>query len=613
MRSLRTQLLASHLALLVLVGVVLSGAVVSFFLLRNSIDRVLEVNFPTVLALQEIESALADQRVAFTMLESGEKVEGPKLFTASEKALEASIGKLESLVTGSTETALYRQLTSRFDRHQEIAEPIVEEYVAGASINLVKRIAEEVEPSLILMRESAQALARENQSQIEAQDLAAKDAALRYSYIGIAVTIGALLLATVLAYRMMNLALKPLAILARHAEHLATGDLEKKIEMPRRDEIGELADSFNQMTASLAELKRSQVRRLDRAERMTAAAIEAIYDPVIVVDAKARILDLNPAARRLYGGVSRSPRRHVSEQIVDARIVRAIDAAVAEGRVSASEEPGELVTVPIGESMRTYRIRATPMRNEEGQLLGAVAVLEDITHLKVVDQLKTEFIGVAAHELRTPVSSLLLSVQLLEEGAAGELTASQRKLVSVQRQDLERLQKLTSDLLDVTRLESGTMPPRYEPVSADAIIETLVHDMGPIAEEKGVELRGHADSGLGTLNLDRSQIGRVLINLTNNAIRHTPAGGTVTVEAHRAGTMVEFSVEDTGEGIPKDYQERIFHRFVQVPGATSGGAGLGLSIAQRIVQNHGGAMVVKSEVGKGSTFSFTIPMAREEG
>jgi signal transduction histidine kinase len=207
------------------------------------------------------------------------------------------------------------------------------------------------------------------------------------------------------------------------------------------------------------------------------------------------------------------------------------------------------------------------------------------------------------------VTSLRLANELLLEGAVGELTVDQTEVVKAQAQDLSRLDKLMSDLLDVTRLEAGTSPPRFE------ILKPFELERGPVAgltaqaHAKGVELAEYVPESLPAVRADRGQIGRVLTNLISNAIRHTPPGGRIDIKASASDDDVTFRVEDTGAGIPKEYRDRIFERFVQVPGATQGGAGLGLSIAQHIVDAHGGHMAVESEEGRGSKFSFTLPLA----
>jgi len=251
------------------------------------------------------------------------------------------------------------------------------------------------------------------------------------------------------------------------------------------------------------------------------------------------------------------------------------------------------------------------MKEDDGTLLGSVVVLEDITHLRQIDRLKTEFIGVASHELRTPITSLLLSNELMAEGAAGQLSPEQMVLVDAQSQDLQRLEKLTRELLDLTRMEAGSTPPKFEMVPADQLAHGAAQSVRSQAEEKGLTLIEEIPVGLPAVRADKSQVTRVIVNLLNNGIRHTAKGGSVTVRATPKENQVTFEVADTGEGIPPEYLAKIFDRFVQVPGATQGGAGLGLSIAQRIVKAHGSVMQVRSEVGKGSTFSFSITTSEE--
>ena len=244
---------------------------------------------------------------------------------------------------------------------------------------------------------------------------------------------------------------------------------------------------------------------------------------------------------------------------------------------------------------------------DHSNLLGAVAVLEDITHLRELDRLKNEFIGVASHELRTPVTSLQLSVQLMAEEAVGPLNSAQKEIVAAQSEDLERLVRMMRDLLDLTRLEAGVTPPRFELASPTSIMDAAVGAVRVQAEAKGVVLAINEAGRMVPIRVDTAQMTRVLINLLNNAIRHTPGGGSVTIGASIESDQMAFSVTDTGTGIPIKYQSRIFERFVQVPGATGGGAGLGLSIARNIVRAHDGEIHVESKTGKGSRFVVTLP------
>jgi signal transduction histidine kinase len=251
------------------------------------------------------------------------------------------------------------------------------------------------------------------------------------------------------------------------------------------------------------------------------------------------------------------------------------------------------------------------MRDNEKHLLGAVTLLEDITHLREIDRLKSEFIATASHELRTPLTSVQMGVHLLLEGALGELTDNQAEVLQACRQDCARLDKLMRDLLDLSKIEAGENQPQRAPVRARDLITTAVKELRPQVEAKGLELSVEATIDLPPVEADRTQIERVLNNLVINALRYTRSG-EIKISAERRDDHVAVSVSDTGSGIPSEYLARVFDKFVQVPGAQAGGAGLGLAISKSLVEAHGGQMSVQSEVGRGTTFTFTLPVAAAE-
>jgi signal transduction histidine kinase/HAMP domain-containing protein len=606
MRSLRLQLLFSHLVLVLLMGLVMGGAILAFFQIGKSIDQVLRDNFRTVLAASQFQTSLSKQDTAFGMLASGDNAAAVRQYVEASHSADQALDDIRASVTEDDETSVVAAMAVSYIRYRQLGNQIMganEMSLQPGTIQLIRRT---IRPDLDEMISKAAQVQRLNELEIREANRLAQQRAQEYFMRSMGVTVVAILLAVLLALRMVRMALTPLAILARHAERIAQGELEHQVKFPRKDEIGALADTFNEMARRLAEVRRSDVRRLQRAQQMSDAALESLYDPVLVTDAKSRIVHLNRAAEGLFGSVPPSPRRPLAEHIEDKRIVKAIGRAIRE-EFSRGDEEGSLVTIKVGESERTYRLRATPMKDQTGTLLGSVAVFEDITHLREIDRLKTEFIGVASHELRTPVTSLMLSVQLLLEGAVGDLNPEQKEIISAQQQDLERLEKLMRDLLDVTRLEAGSLPPRFELVAPDELVRSPVNGLKAVAAKKDVKLELETAQDIGKVRADRVQIGRVLTNLISNAIRHTEPGGSVTVRTRPSSEGVLFEVADTGEGIPEEYLGSIFERFVQVPGATQGGAGLGLSIATHIVQAHGGRMNVESQVGKGSVFSFTLP------
>jgi NtrC-family two-component system sensor histidine kinase KinB len=597
----------SHLAIVVVMGLVMGGAIIAFFSLGQSIDRLLQDNFQSLLGASRFKNAIAEQNSAFSLLVTGDVPGAQEVFQESERHADQALDLLRASVTDKDQADLVADMTILYRSYRGEANEIFERNLTTIQPDTAIKVTQVIRPALKDLRAAADSILSQDESQIRDANAQARSTAKAYFMQSLGATLIALLLALLLGLRQVRLALVPLAVLAKHAEKIAQGNLEHEVKVPRSDEIGALADSFNEMARRLAEVRRSEVRRLQRAQLMSDAALESLYDPIVVTDARQRVVYLNRAAIGLFGVVPLSPRKPLAEHISDRRIVKAMNAAVNDS--VDRDENAPVITVKIGDMDRHYRLRANPMRDESGHLLGSVAVLEDITHLTTIDRLKTEFIGVASHELRTPVTSLLLSAQLLLEGAVGELNEAQREVVLAQLEDLNRLEKLMRDLLDVTRLEAGSSPPRFELVTPEELVRSPVSGLRSQAAKKGVELTVDVASGLSEIRADRGQLGRVLTNLISNAIRHTPAGGKVSVSASESSNEVTFAVEDNGAGIPEEYLKLIFDRFVQVPGATQGGAGLGLSIASSIVRAHGGTMSVESKLGKGSKFSFVLPRA----
>jgi NtrC-family two-component system sensor histidine kinase KinB len=235
--------------------------------------------------------------------------------------------------------------------------------------------------------------------------------------------------------------------------------------------------------------------------------------------------------------------------------------------------------------------------------------LEDITHLSEVSRLKSEFIAAASHELRTPLTSVQMGIHLLLEGAPESLDERQRDILQVCREDTTRLDRLMRELLDLSKIESGAVTPQTAPIRPATLLNEAVNPLRLQVEAKGIRLQVDAPPDLPHVAVDRGQIERVIGNLVTNAMRATPGGGTIAVAAEARGGEVAVSVTDTGAGIPREYLSTIFEPFVQVPHAVGGGAGLGLTISRRIIEGHGGRLSVQSEPGRGSTFSFTIPLA----
>ena len=270
----------------------------------------------------------------------------------------------------------------------------------------------------------------------------------------------------------------------------------------------------------------------------------------------------------------------------------------------------------IGQMARSFNEMAARLRQAKASDLDAIAqarqvaervmLLEDVRHLHELNRLKSEFVAEASHELRTPITSLQLGINLALEHPEA-LPAREAEILGMCRDEAERLARLVRELLDLSRIESGTRTPRFVRCAAGPLVHDAVEPLRLAVAARGVSLGVDVAPDLPEVEVDRAQIERVVSNLVTNGARATRPGGRVTVTATATGDAVVVDVADTGVGFAAEHLARIFEPFAQVPGGSAGGAGLGLSISRRIIEAHGGRLTVQSMPGAGSTFTFTLP------
>jgi len=619
--SLRTKLLLGYL--IFIVALVLLGGWSAWRLreMGGVSRRIISNNYDSVVAAQEMKESLErqDSAALFALLGAHDKAiaqlrEHRARFDSNLQKAENNItelGEPQAIEAIRQDRGSYYQMFDAFMANVNATESSPPEGVKRKE-ELSERndYFTRLEPQFNKLRAECDHLLQLNQRAMLAKSEAAAGVAQLWFYRTLliaGVLVGAGLF---LAFFLANRIVEPLRQLTATTARIAGGDLNAKVEVSSRDEVGVLAAEYNRMAERIRQLRSSDMGKLLVAQQTTEAAIDSLYDPVIVTDGEGRVTKLNPAAEEIFGSEKENTGKHVGEVARDARIAGAVAEALESQRPVAGEGMSSVLPLAVDGSERAFRLRTTPMRDIGNRLLGAVTLLEDITHLREIDRLKSEFIATASHELRTPLTSVQMGVHLLLEGAAGELNDKQAEVLGACREDCERLDKLMRDLLDLSRIEAGESRPEPRAIKPHDLIIAETEELRLQVETKGLSLRVDVPLDLPVVMADRSQIERVMANLVVNAIRYTKQG-EIRIGAEPRSHYVAVSVSDTGSGIPPEYLPHIFDKFVQVPGAAAGGAGLGLAISRLIVEAHGGQISVQSELGHGSTFTFTLPVARE--
>lgn len=264
---------------------------------------------------------------------------------------------------------------------------------------------------------------------------------------------------------------------------------------------------------------------------------------------------------------------------------------------------------------RILEVRTNPVVDRGGRYLGCVSSLHDVTAEREIAVMKNEFVSMVSHELRTPLTSIKGYVDLIVDGEAGEINEIQREFLSIVQENSDRLVSLINDLLDISRIESGRVHLKIEPLDLSEVVQGVVDTFRTYADQSGIELSWHATKGLPRAAGDRDRVGQVLMNLVSNAIKYSPGGGSVRIDLRRRGERISVGVTDTGMGISAEDQKQLFSKFFRVDSTLTreiGGTGLGLSICKSVIELHGGSIGVRSKLGEGSTFWFTLPIAPQD-
>lgn len=398
------------------------------------------------------------------------------------------------------------------------------------------------------------------------------------------------------------------------AQRVANGDFSQRVHLASRDELGELANTFNQMSDRL----RDSYGRLALEKQRDEALIEAMSEGVIAIDEKARIVLINSVATELLAIPSRESDIGKIFNADSYKLNTADDKPLP-----PEQYPGHSVIREGKANNNVYalhrkddrkvllHISASPVILNE-QTVGAIVLVRDVTKEKEVDRMKTEFISLASHQLRTPLSAIKWYTEMLLSGDAGELSQDQTDFAKSIYDSSERMIELVNSLLNISRIESGRIIVDPKPTDLQELVQGIVTDLKAKTEERHQNLIISVHKDLPKINLDPRLIGQVYMNLLTNAIKYTPKGGEISVFVSKKDNEILSQVTDNGYGIPKSQHDRVFKKFFRAENIVkveTDGTGLGLYLIKAIIESSGGRIWFDSEEGKGTTFWFTIPLS----
>lgn len=538
-----------------------------------------------------------------------------KILEDNYNTLEYARQMLQALDDIAQDTAAIAAFEVHLNKQQnnitEISEKEVTDNVAALFGKLVQHPRDTLLPELIrkdlgeLMKLNMQAIMRKSNT----AKATAETATL---WIAGAGTL-CILIALTLLINLPGSIANPIRELTASIRQIAAKNYSQRVNFEAHDEFGQLAKAFNTMAKKLEEYNSSSLSKILFEKKRIETLINNMHDPVIGLDEKKRIIFANNEAVNVLGLVQEQLiGRPVQELSVTNDLMRSLAQELLKAPEEKDKAEGQAMKI-FADGKESYfekellDIAITPTGEDTEKLIGHVIVLKNVTAFKELDFAKTNFIATVSHELKTPISSIKLSLQLLENEQTGPLNPSQTQLIDSIKDDAGRLLKITGELLNMTQVESGNIQLSIRPAEPEAILQYAMETVKVQAEAKKVRFDLDLPGGKLPLVLaDHEKTAWVLTNLIANAIRYSYDNSTVYLGIAAEAGKVKFSVRDTGQGIAPQYKDKIFERYFRVPGSRKEGTGLGLAISKEFIEAQGGEISVASDFGAGSTFMVVL-------
>jgi PAS domain S-box-containing protein len=445
----------------------------------------------------------------------------------------------------------------------------------------------------------------EHKSQVASQT--AETATL---WIGVVGTL-CFLIAFVLLINLPGNIANPIRELTGSIREISEQHYHQRVHFESHGEFGELAKSFNMMAEKLEEYAGSNLAQLLMEKKRIEMLINNMHDPVIGLDESGKVLFANEEMLKITGlrkeELIGEEAQHVA---ITNDLIRMLIRDMNERQSNDRKRPPLKIYADKKESyfeQEVIGINIIPTGETASKAIGHVIMLRNVTPFKELDFAKTNFIATISHELKTPISSIKMSVQLLENSKTGSLNREQSQLLESIKEDSNRLLKITGELLDMSQVETGNIQLNMKSSSAYSILQYAMDATRTQAEQKHIRITVDAGDDIPDIHMDPEKTAWVLTNFLTNAIRYSEEHSEIILSLKKKAEGVYYSVKDFGKGIEPKYREKVFDRYFKIPGSAQSGTGLGLAISKDFIEAQGGKIGLETEQGQGSTFFFYLP------
>lgn len=604
-KTLKGKFLVVYLFLVFILVVIGSTSIVNIYVLSKNIQGLMTDNYKSINAANYMSEALEGQNLAILTYININKHEGIENFHKYGNDFNKWYQVESSNITEEGEKQLVEKINNIYVEYMALFSKLQEVSAAGGVSRTINFYDEEVYPAYINLKNIIKDMANINEkAMFHSKESVIKssqksmDAIIVISTISV---IGGFAVAWISLKKFLN----PLYTLRDNIKALKEGELDKQTKIVSEDEIGELSKEFNDMTRRLLQFEQSTLGKLLAEKNKSLAIVKSISDPILVMDIDYKILLINDAFEKLFNIEEKNIlNKYFLEVIRNGELYDYIK------NIYNIEEKVQQKIFYFNHCNKDYyyNVLVTNLKQEEDKRYGLVVLFQNITELKEIEKLKGDFIATVSHEFKTPITSIMMGASLIGDKAAGGLNKKQKEILSTITEETEKLLNLVNNLLNLYKLESKKSVFKIEECSIEAIIENSIKSFANEAIERNINLQYNIIGDNFNVRVDFDKTAWVLNNLIANALKFTNPGDEILIRSFIKENNICISVKDTGCGIPENYVEKVFEKFVQVEGTEHRGTGLGLAIAKEIVEAQGGEIWCESKIGQGSTFTFTLPL-----
>jgi len=616
MKTIKSKLIAIFVLIFAIIVATNIFAIINFNTLQSSINNILKSNFDSVLYAQNMAIAIERQdsyELAMMFEENEENVQG--VYYENQKEFIKWLEEAQGNITEPGEDIIVNELTSNYKaytgKYNEFELLVNNNQTIGAKDYYYR----EIFPLFEDIKQGCRDLVDVNQKKMIILKNNSEVIAQRASTISLIVSSLAIVIILIFMFYLINKIVKPVRGLITKTREISERNYSQLLNISGKDEIAELSKEFNIMAAKLRQYDLLNINQLMKEKQKIETIVESISDGIIVTGAENRILFVNKAAEKIFN-ISELDviKKHFTEVIKNDDLFVYITDIKSEKDALPAKEYLDIKIKRKG-ATNYYRAISRAITNLEGESIGVVTLLQDITKLKEIDEMKSEFIFSVYHELRTPITSVIMATELLEKEISGKVNKKQKGMLEIILEDGNRLKNLINDTLDLSRLESKKSELEIQPNILSRIIESVLKMFEIQIKEQEIKIIKTIPETFPMVKADFGKISQVLANLISNSInyRYQSKKLIIRIKASQKDGKVVVSVNDNGRGIAEEDQKRIFERFVRIKSEEAQdskiGSGLGLAICKNIIKNHGGNIWVESKLTKGSTFYFTLDIA----